>query len=368
MPGEAFYSLCMPTKSETLLKRFTEAHGPSGFEGEVREIFVAELEGMGRFSTDRTGSVVCDMEGKGPRVMLEAHMDEVGFRVQSISASGFLRIIALGGWWPHVVLAQQLVVRTRTGKKIVGVVGSKPPHFLPEAERGRVMPLDSMFVDIGATSRDEVLQMGIQLGDPVAPRTSFEPMARKGRYLAKAFDNRVGMAAVVEAGQKLARLKRSNHLLLAGSVQEELGLRGARTLARHARPDVAVILEGTPADDTPGFQQDESQAVVGEGVQVRMHDPSAIMNPGLAQLALETAEKEKIPCQLAVRRGGGTDAGEMHLSGEGVPSIVLGVPARYIHSHNSIIDLSDYRAMVDLSVALIKQLTVRRVAKLVEYL
>ena len=230
------------------------------------------------------------------------------------------------------------------------------------------MPLDSMFVDIGATSRDEVLQMGIQLGDPVAPRTSFEPMARKGRYLAKAFDNRVGMAAVVEAGQKLATLKRSNHLLLAGSVQEELGLRGARTLARHARPDVAVILEGTPADDTPGFQQDESQAVVGEGVQVRMHDPSAIMNPGLAQLALETAEKEKIPCQLAVRRGGGTDAGEMHLSGEGVPSIVLGVPARYIHSHNSIIDLSDYRAMVDLSVALIKQLTVRRVAKLVEYL
>ena len=210
--------------------------------------------------------------------------------------------------------------------------------------------------------------MGIRLGDPVAPRTSFEPMGRKGRFLSKAFDNRVGMAAVVEAGQKLGRLKRSNRVLLAGSVQEEIGLRGARTLARHARPDVAVILEGTPADDTPGFGPDESQAIVEGGVQIRMHDPSAIMNPQLAELALETAEKEKIPHQLAVRRGGGTDAGEMHLSGEGVPSVVLGVPARYIHSHNSIIDLADYRAMVDLSVALIRRLTVRQAAKLVEYL
>ena len=358
----------MATKSETLLKRFTEAHGPSGFEGEVREIFVKELEGVGRFSTDRTGSVVCDLGGKGPRVMLEAHMDEVGFRVQSIGPKGFLQLIAVGGWWPHVVLAQQLVVKTKKGKKIVGVVGSKPPHFLPEAERSRVMSLESMFVDVGATSREEVAAMGIRVGDPVAPRTSFEPMGRKGRYLSKAFDNRVGMAAVVEAGQKLGRLKRSNRVLLAGSVQEEIGLRGARTLARHAKPDVAVILEGTPADDTPGFRPDESQATVEGGVQIRMHDPSAIMNPRLAELAVETAEKEKIPHQLAVRRGGGTDAGEMHLSGEGVPSVVLGVPARYIHSHNSIIDLADYRAMVDLSVALIRRLTARQATKLVEYL
>ncbi|NRB26381.1 MAG: M20/M25/M40 family metallo-hydrolase [Roseibacillus sp.] len=318
----------MATKSETLLKRFTEAHGPSGFEGEVREIFVKELEDVGSFSTDRTGSVVCDLGGKGPRVMLEAHMDEVGFRVQSISAKGFLQLIAVGGWWPHVVLAQQLVVKTNKGNRIVGVVGSKPPHFLPEAERSRVMSLESMFVDVGATSGEEVAEMGIRVGDPVAPRTSFEPMVRKGRYLSKAFDNRVGMAAVVEAGQKLARLKRSNRVLLAGSVQEEIGLR----------------------------------------VQIRMHDPSAIMNPRLTELALETAENEKIPHQLAVRRGGGTDAGELHLSGEGVPSVVLGVPARYIHSHNSIIDLVDYRAMVDLSVALIRRLTARQAAKLVEYL
>lgn len=358
----------MATKTETLLRRFTEAHGPSGYEGEVREVFVEELEGVGSFSADRTGSVVCDLGGEGPRVMLEAHMDEVGFRVQSVSSKGFLQLIAVGGWWPHVLLAQQLVVKTGGGRKIVGVVGSMPPHFLPEAERARVMSLESMFVDIGATSPEEVAEMGVRVGDPVAPRTSFEPMERKGRYLAKAFDNRVGMAAVVEAGQKLDRIKPTNRILLAGSVQEELGLRGVRTLARHAKPDVAIILEGTPADDTPGFRPDESQARLEGGVQIRMHDPSAIMNPRLVDFAIETAEEEKIPYQLAVRRGGGTDAGEMHLSGEGVPSMVLGVPSRYIHSHNSVIDLSDYRAMVDLSVALIKRLGAEQVAKFTEFL
>ncbi len=358
----------MPTKSETLLKRFTEAHGPSGFEGEVREIFTTELAGAGEFTTDRTGSVVCDLGGKGPRVLLEAHMDEVGFRVQSITSGGFLQLITVGGWWTHVVLAKQLVVKTAAGKKIVGVVGSKPPHFLTEEERKMVMSIKNMFVDIGATSRDEVAGLGIRVGDPVAPRTDFEPLACKGRYVAKAFDNRVGMAAVVEAGQRLAKQKRTSRVLLAGSVQEEVGLRGAQTLSRHARPEVAIVLEGTPADDTPGFDVDVAQGKMGAGVQIRLHDPSAIMHPGLAQLAIETAQKEKIPHQLAMRRGGATDAGRIHLAGEGVPCVVLGVPARYIHSHNSIIDMADYRAMVDLSLALIKRLNARQVGKLVQYL
>ena len=358
----------MATKSETLLKRMTEAHGVSGFEGEVREVLAKELSGVGDLSTDRHGSVMCDLGGRGPRVLLAAHMDEVGFRVQSITSKGFLQLIPVGGWWSHTVLAQQLIVKTATGKKIAGVVGSKPPHFLPEAERKMVMPIESMFVDVGAASRDEVTKLGIRLGDPVVPRTSFEAMAIKGRFVAKAFDNRVGMAALAETGQKIAKVKRSNRVLLGATVQEEVGTRGAQTLARHAKPDVAIVLEGTPADDTPGFDTDTSQGKVGEGLQIRLHDPSAIMHPGLAQLVIETAEKEGIAHQVAVRRGGGTDAARFHLAGEGVPCVVLGVPARYIHSHNSIIDLADYRAMVDLSLAVLKKLTTRQVAKLVEYL
>jgi endoglucanase len=295
-------------------------------------------------------------------------MDEVGFRVQSITTGGFLRLVPVGGWWGHVLLAKQMEIKTAAGKKITGVIGSKPPHFLPEAERQQVMPLEKMFVDVGADSRAEVEKWGIRVGDPVAPKTTFEPLARKGRYVAKAFDNRVGMAATIEAGKVLAKVKRSNRLLLAGTVQEEVGLRGAQTLAVLAQPDVAILFEGTPADDTPGFEGVVTQGGVGQGVQIRLHDPSAIMHRGLAQLAVETAERAKIPHQVAVRTGGGTDAGRMQLAGEGVPCVVLGVPARYIHSHNSVIDIADYEAMVKLAVAMVKVLTPARVKKLGEYL
>lgn len=358
----------MKLKGEKLLRQMTEAHAVPGFEGEVRDLFCEELKGVGKFSTDRNGSVLCEMAGKGPRVLLAGHMDEVGFRVQSITSGGFLKLVAVGGWWTHVLMAQRLQVKTSAGKKILGVVSSKPPHFLSAAERKQVMELDNMFLDLGATSRDEVQEWGVKVGDPVAPLTEFAPLARKGRFLAKAFDNRVGMAGVVEAGNKLAKLKRSNTVLLAGTVQEELGLRGAQTLCQVAKPDVAVILEGTPADDTPGFNVDTSQGVMGRGVQIRLHDPSAIMNPRLAELAIATAEKEKIPYQVAVRTSGGTDAGRVHLAGEGVPSVVLGVPARYIHSHQSMIEIGDYEATVKLATALVKRLTASEVKKLVTYL
>lgn len=358
----------MTSKPEGLLKRLTEAHGVPGYEDEVREIFCRELEGAGRFSTDRAGSVMCDTGGKGPRVLLAGHMDEVGFRVQNITEDGFLKLVPVGGWWTHVLLAQQLEVKTSGGRKITGVVGSKPPHFMPEPERKNVMPLDQMFVDVGASSRDEVAGWGVRVGDPVAPKTPFQKLAGRGRYLAKAFDNRAGMGVAIEAGGELAKMNRSNRLLVAGTVQEEVGLRGAQTLATMARPDVAVLLEGTPADDTPGFDPSMGQGRLGRGVQIRMHDPSAIMNPRLAAMAVETAEKEGIAHQVAVRTSGGTDAGRVHLTGEGVPCVVLGVPARYIHSHAAVIDMADYVATARLAVALVARLTPARVKKLSSYL
>lgn len=357
----------MKLKGAKLLKALTEAHAVPGFEGEVRDLFCRELDGVGKFTTDRNGSVLCALAGKGPRVLLAGHMDEVGFRVQSINANGFLSLVAMGSWWTHVLMAQRLQVRTAGGRKVLGVMGSKPPHFLSSAERKNVMPLESLFLDLGASSRDEVLGWGVAVGDPVAPVSEFVELAHKGRYLAKAFDNRVGMGGAIEAGHRLAAMKRSNTVLLAGTVQEEVGLRGAQTLTAMAKPDVAIILEGTPADDTPGFDRDTSQGAMGLGVQIRMHDPSAIMNPKLVELAVATAEKENIPYQVAVRAGGGTDAGRVHLAGEGVPCVVLGVPARYIHSHQSMIEMADYNAMVSLAVALVKRLTARELGKLTKY-
>lgn len=359
----------MRTKAVSLLRELTEAHSVSGHEDEVRAIFCNELEDRGELSADRNGSVFCALPGAGPRVLVAGHMDEVGFLVQNITADGFLQFVAVGGWWEHQLLAQRVEVLTRSGRKIPGVIGSKPPHFLPDAQRRQVMSIDQMFVDIGACSYQEATEaFGVALGDPVAPWSPFTELVREDRYLAKAFDNRVGMAAAIQAGQSLADLTPQNRPVLAGTVMEEVGLRGAKTAAAFIQPDVAIVLEGPPADDTPGFSRAESQGRLGGGVQIRLFDPTAIANPRLARLAIETAKQEGIPHQVTVRRSGGTDAGAFHQSNHGIPSVVLGVPARYIHSHNAVIDLNDYLHLVELTVALVQRLDAETVADLTSYL
>jgi len=337
-----------------LLESLTQAHSVPGYEDEVRKIFLDELDGYGEFGADNNGSVYCVRNSTGPKVMVEGHMDEVGFRVQNILPNGYLKIVTIGGWWGHTLLSQRVEIRNQEGVKIIGTIASKPPHFLREAERNRVISVPDMFVDIGARSRDEVADWGIQLGDPIAPWSPWTPMRQKDWYMTKAFDNRVGMAGAIQVGQ----FAKASHcqLISAGSVQEELGLRGAKTLANITTPDVAIVLEGPPADDTPGMPLSESQGVLGGGVQIRLHDPSAIMNPRLAQFAIETARCEGIPHQVTVRSSGGTDAGSFTLANDGIPCVVLGTPARYIHSHNAIICASDYHAMVELAIAMVNQL------------
>ena len=301
--------------------------------------------------------------------MLAGHLDEVGFLVQNITPDGFLQFVAVGGWWEHNLLAQRVEILTRSGDKILGVVSSRPPHFLPEAQRRQVMTIDQMVIDIGAQSRRQVLEeFGISLGDPIAPASVFTPLTREDLFMAKAFDNRVGMAGVIQAGQILAASPRPNHLILCGTVQEEVGLRGAKTAAAFAQPDVAIILECPPADDTPGFAHSDSQGRLGGGVQIRMFDPTAITNPRLARLTIELARANGIPHQIAVRRSGGTDAGAFHLANHGIPSIVLGVPARYIHSHNAIIDINDYLHMLTLVNSLVRQLDQQTVTGISSYL
>lgn len=359
----------MKSKAVSLLQELTEAHSVPGHEDEVRAIFVDELGECGDLSTDRNGSVFCDLGGEGPRVLLAGHMDEVGFMVQNITPDGFIQFVAVGGWWEHSLLSQRVEILTRGGDKILGVVCSRPPHFLPETHRKQVIPLDQMFIDIGAASRKQAAEdFGVSLGDPIAPCSSFTPMARADYYMAKAFDNRVGMAGVIQCSQMLAQSSLPCRLIACGTVQEEVGLRGAKTAAAAAKPDVAIVLEGPPADDSPGFNRTESQGRLGGGVQIRLFDPTAISNPRLARLAIETAGSENIPHQVTVRRSGGTDAGSFHLANNGIPSIVLGVPARYIHSHNAIIDVNDHLAMLALVNALVRRLDAETVGGLTTYL
>jgi endoglucanase len=353
----------------SLLQELTEAHAVSGHEDEVRAIFVDELEDCGELSADRNGSVFCESGTGGPRVMVTGHMDEVGFMVQHITPDGFIQFVAIGGWWEHNLLSQRVEILTRGGDKVLGVVASRPPHFLPESQRRQVMTIDQLFIDIGAESASEATEtFGVALGDPIAPVSPFTAMACDDWFMAKAFDNRVGMAGTIQAGQILSQSPHPNRLILCGTVQEEVGLRGARTAAYHAKPDVAIVLEGPPADDTPGFSRSECQGRLGGGVQIRMFDPTAIANPRLARLAIETARAEGIAHQVTVRRTGGTDAGSFHLANDGVPSIVLGVPARYIHSHNAIIDVNDYLHLLALTIALVRRLDQETVAELTAYL
>lgn len=358
-----------------LLERLTNAHSVSGHEDEVRAIFCQELKGCGALSTDKMGSVACSIEGKkkAPRVLVAGHMDEIGFLVQDIRADGFISFVNVGGWWPHTLLSQRVRIKNQHGDVILGVIASQPVHFLSGSQRNQVLPLDSMYIDIGADSRLEVEEIfGIRIGDPIAPESFFTPMQRQGYFMAKAFDNRVGMGAAIQAGQHLAKMAQESALdqtvIIAGSVQEEVGLRGALSLARHTRPDVAIVLEGPPADDTPGAGAGSQQGRLGGGAQIRLFDPSAIGNPRLGRLAEKIAREQGLTYQVTVRRNGGTDAGALHTSNKGIPCIVLGTPARYIHSHNAIISIEDYRAMLHLTVALVKALDKKMIENLTNFI
>ena len=356
--------------SIALLKELTEAPAIPSFEDKVRAIVARELQPWGTLAHDRNGSVYCECPSKpeSPRVLIASHMDEVGFMVQNITPEGFIEFVALGAWWPHTLLAQRvnIIVGNDT---VTGVISSTPPHFLNDDERKKVLPLDKLFIDVGASSREEAeTEFGIRVGDPIAPDSRFTPMRKKGLFMAKAFDNRVGVALMIESLQELSSEDTPNSLIGLATVQEEVGIRGAETASRVTRPDVAIVLEGAPADDTPGFDKNSAQGKLGGGVQIRIMDPTAIMNPRLVDFVRTVATENGIPHQCTVRRGGGTDAKAIQLSREGVPVVVLAVPARYIHSHNSIIDISDYVAARRLITALSRKLDQETSASLVDYL
>ncbi len=356
----------MKSKALNLLKSLTEAHGAPGSEDGVRAIFTQELQSCGDISHDQLGSTVCTRSGPrgGPRVLITAHFDEVGFAVQSITRQGFVKFVALGGWWTHNLLAQRVRILTKSGREVLGIVGSTPPHFLTEGQRDKVLPIEQLFIDVGAASREEAMEeLGLGLGDPIVPHSEFTHMAKSDLLVSKAFDNRVGCAVMIQVMQELAKRKTPNTLIAAGTVQEEVGCRGAVTAAAEAKPDVAIILEGTPADDAPPGP-DEPQGSLGKGVQIRLLDPTALMHRRLVEFARTTATKSHIPHQIAVRRSGGTDAKSFQIHHTGVPCVVLGVPARYIHSHNSILHLQDYFSAVDLVRTLVQNLDAKAVAKL----
>ncbi len=337
--------------TQTFLMELVEAHGAPGFEGEVATVMERYLKGLGPVSRDRLGSFVLEKKGgPGPRVMLAGHLDEVGFMVKSVTKEGFVKFLPLGGWWGHVVLAQRLIIKTRKGD-VVGVVGSKPPHELRDEDRKKVLEVREMFIDVGATSDWDVKKkLDIRPGDPIIPDSKFTVMANPNLMLAKAWDNRIGCALAAETALRLRGQRHPNTLFAVATVQEEVGLRGAQTSAFKVQPDVAFALDVGIAHDTPGTEGDEK---LGGGPLIVVYDATSIPNRRLLDLVMDTAAKLKTKLQYESVERGGTDAGKIHVTGQGVPSLSMGVPARYIHSHISIIDRRDFEATVRLLVALV---------------
>lgn len=348
-----------------LLKALTEAPGVPGYEAPVREVVRRYLAPLGELSQDKLGSVICRKEGTAerPRVMLAGHMDEIGFMVKHITKEGFIKFLPLGGWFDQVLLGQRVVIKTRQGD-VVGVIGAKPPHLLPPEERNKVVTKDKMYIDIGATSKEEVEAAGVRPGDPIIPRADFVPLANGKSYLAKAFDDRVGVAVMIRALQELQGVEHPNTVYGVATVQEEVGVRGAHTSVWAVEPDVAIVLESDIAGDVPGIQPEQSSVKLGQGPTVLLYDRLMIPNLKLRDLVLDTAEAEGIPVQVSYVEGGATDGAAIHLFKTGVPTVVLGVAARHIHSHSSIIHRDDFDRAVQLLVAVLRRLDAATVADL----
>lgn len=351
-------------KELLLLKELTEAKGISGNEKEVRGIMKREMEQLNvEISYDNIGSIIAKKVGdeQGPRIMISGHMDEIGLMVTKITDDGYLKFQTIGGWWSQVMLAQQYDVVTREGKSYRAVMGSKPPHLLKDEERKNPVRIEDMFLDLGVKNKEEVEQLGIRIGDMVTPVLDFQVMANPDYLLAKAFDDRIGCAAVLEVLKNLNSEKHPNILFGVGTVQEEVGLRGAKTASYICNPDIAIAVDVGIAQDTPGLS---GNAKMGEGPLLLIYDGGLVGHKELRDFVIQVAEENNIPYQYDYLARGGTDAGQMHLAQNGAPALSLCIASRYIHSHTSMISRKDYQNTVKLLTELIKRLDRETVNKI----
>ncbi|WP_431027479.1 M42 family metallopeptidase [Lysinibacillus sp. LZ02] len=351
-----------------MLKELTDANGIPGNERAPREVmkryiapFADEIE------TDNLGSLIAKKVGdeKGPKIMIAGHLDEIGFMVTQIDEKGFLKFQTVGGWWGQVMLAQRVTITTRKGEEIIGVIGSKPPHILSPEARKKPVDVKEMFIDIGAVSKEEAVKWGVAPGDMVTPYFEFNVMKNEKHLLAKAWDNRIGCAIAIDVMRALKDENHPNIVYGVGNVQEEVGLRGAKTTTFKIRPDIGFAVDVGVAGDTPGVTPKESTSKIGAGPQIVIYDASMVSHKGLRDFVVDIAEENNIPYQFESLSGGGTDAGSIHLTANGVPSLAIGVATRYIHSHAGILHRDDYENTVKLLVEIIKKLDQKTVNKII---
>ena len=341
-------------KKQTLqmIADISNAYGAPGFEDLAQAQCRWYSRGLGAVREDRMRNLYIEREenrGDRPRIQLDAHSDEVAFMVQAIRPNGTLQLAPLGGWVASNVPAHSVMVRNRDGEYIRGITASTPPHFMTEEQRRQPLDLSAVTVDVGAVSAAEaVKEFGIRIGEPVVPDVTFSYQEKHDLMIGKAFDNRLGCAAIIRTLTDLQGEPLQADVIGAMAAQEEVGTRGAEITSRTVKPDLAIVFEGCPADDTclPDY---EIQTGLKRGPMLRHLDKRMITNPRFQRYALDLAESLGIPVQAAVRLGGATNGAPIHLSNEGVPTIVIGIPVRYAHTHYGISAYADFEHAVQLA-------------------
>ena len=349
------------------LRAIADAPGPPGFEEPIRKVMV---DFMKPFSTslkfDGMGSIIAAHGSAGPRIMVDAHMDELGGMIRRITPSGLLTMQMLGGWLDQALVDQRWVIIGSKGP-VHAVTGIRDVHVVPQEERGRVFSRDRLFLDVGSKNEAEVREMGLSPGDPVVPYSPFTVMNATGNYLAKGWDDRVGCAVVVEAMRRLNNAQHPNEIFWTITTQEEVGLRGAHTAADVVKPDLAIAIEGGITGDVFGGVPEETQVKLGAGPGIFLYDSSALPNRKLTDFVKRTAAEKKIPLQLDLVQGYGDDSAELQKSVGGVPTINMVVPVRYTHAHNGIMNRRDFDQMVDLLVGMLEKLDAPAVARIRDF-
>lgn len=343
------------------IMHFSDAFGPSGFEDDVIAIARQECASICEFKEDHMRNLYMELkqnDKKGVHIMLDAHADEVGFIVQAIKPNGTIRFLPLGGWDIKNIIANKVWIKNIEGKRIPGIVCSKPVHFLKAEEKGKSIGFEDALIDVGACNAQEAIEaFGIRIGAPIIPAVTCSYNMEHATFIGKAFDCRIGCASVVETLKRLSNKQNANTISATLTSQEEVGERGMICAMQNVRPDIVICFEGCPADDT--FEEPYMiQSALKKGPMLRHFDVSMITNPRFQRYALHTAKNHRIPVQESVRKGGGTNGGITHTSHYGVPTIVIGVPVRYAHSPYGIIALQDYQHAVALAEKIIEEIRI----------
>lgn len=329
-----------------LLKDLTETPGVSGSEHEIRELIKSKAEKHAdELEEDDLGNLYAKKGSGDKTLMIATHMDQIGLAVKRITEEGFIKFSKVGGVTRQSLLNQRITIHTGEDQ-VTGVIGMKPPHLMDKEEREKLPEIEQLFVDIGAEDDEEVEDLGINVGDFITFERETKEVQNE-RITGKALDNRVGAAIGIES---LKKFEEDYELVVVFSVQEEVGLKGAKTAAFKVNPDVALAVDTSIAGDLPGIEPDESELKLGEGFEITMMQSSGrgLITPEKVRNWLtETAEENELDFQRGVWEGGATDAAKIYLVREGIPTGSIGVPTRHIHSSTEMVDISDMEATAE---------------------